>query len=462
MTAWRLQHPLFFLQLSCAVLAAPPRAVEAAVRAAEIWGAGRGPIAGLYALMCGPSPGGSVRLAAFWCLSREQVLPAAVGTGVVKGGGEGETHGEPVGDGVRPELAHILQSANRKELLTSALTSPQRVRHYLAACLVLHRIQSLPTSPPSPPPSTATPSAASPSSPRDHLVAFIQATPTLTVLLDLVAQNLLLAPSPSHSSASARRLIHLNPSGPLPPAVSQAGDFATRAVAQASPLDVALEVLTLPGAGKLSVPRMRSLAAAVFGAALRVVPGGVRRWYADVREKGVRRGMDIFTARYCSAHMIALELTQAQKAGGSKEDLTVRTRRSAREVWAAYCKDEAKLELVIKLPESYPLRGAAVESSKGAGMKEAEMRKWLLAANSFLLLGGGSVADAVVQWCECAEKKFEGVEDCPICYSVIHSSNGSLPRLQCRTCKHKFHPECLYQWFQSSHKSTCPLCQTSF
>ncbi|CAI5530699.1 unnamed protein product [Closterium sp. Naga37s-1] len=504
MTAWRLQHPLFFRQLSRAVLAAPPRAVEAAVRAAEIWGAGRGPIAGLYALMCGPSPGGSVRLAAFWYLSREQVLPAAVGSGVVKGGGEGETHGEPVGDGVRPELAHILKPANRKELLTSSLTSPQRVRYYLAACLVLHRIQSLPASPPSPPLSTATASAASPSSPRDRLVSFIQATPTLTLLLDLVAQNLLLAPSPSHSSAAARRLIHLNPSGPLPPAVAQAGDSAIRAVAQASPLDVALEVLTLPGAGKLSVPRMRSLAAAVFGAALRVVPGGVRRWYADVREKGVRRGMDIFTARYCSAHMIALELAQvcisplaspitpncsflpflslcthnsllccccccllpfshqAQKVGGSKEDLTVRTRRSAREVWAAYCKDEAKLELVIKLPDSYPLRGAAVESSKGAGVKEAEMRKWLLAANSFLLLGGGSVADAVVQWCECAEKKFEGVEDCPICYSVIHSSNGSLPRLQCRTCKHKFHPECLYQWFQSSHKSTCPLCQTSF
>ena len=55
---------------------------------------------------------------------------------------------------------------------------------------------------------------------------------------------------------------------------------------------------------------------------------------------------------------------------------------------------------------------------------------------------------------------FEGVEECPICYTVIHMVNGTLPKLSCHTCKHKFHAACLYKWFNTSNKSACPLCQS--
>ncbi|KAK8990624.1 hypothetical protein V6N11_009316 [Hibiscus sabdariffa] len=70
----------------------------------------------------------------------------------------------------------------------------------------------------------------------------------------------------------------------------------------------------------------------------------------------------------------------------------------------------------------------------------------------------GALAEAVRVWKRNFDKEFEGVEECPICYSVIHTVNHSLPRLACKTCKHKFHAACLYKWFSTSHKSSCPLC----
>ena len=55
---------------------------------------------------------------------------------------------------------------------------------------------------------------------------------------------------------------------------------------------------------------------------------------------------------------------------------------------------------------------------------------------------------------------FEDVEECPICYTVLHLVNNSLPRMACHTCRNKFHSACLSKWFNTSNKSTCPLCQS--
>jgi hypothetical protein len=104
----------------------------------------------------------------------------------------------------------------------------------------------------------------------------------------------------------------------------------------------------------------------------------------------------------------------------------------------------------------------------------------------------GSILEALLLWKSNIEKRTAGVDECTICYSVcyawttpprpvlvlnappptrvplhvhvqvIHSSVYQLPRLQCRTCRHKFHSACLYKWFQSATQSTCPLCRSEF
>ena len=89
-----------------------------------------------------------------------------------------------------------------------------------------------------------------------------------------------------------------------------------------------------------------------------------------------------------------------------------------------------------------------------------DLHVWKVA--NFLSCQNGATAEAMRIWKSNFDKEFEGNEECPICYSIIHTTNHSLPRLACKTCKHKFHSACLYKWFSTSHKSTCPLCQTPF
>ena len=153
---------------------------------------------------------------------------------------------------------------------------------------------------------------------------------------------------------------------------------------------------------------------------------------------------------------------QVHVSASGFENLSIRANKAYGEVSATYTKDEAELELVIKLPPSYPLRPVSITCAKRVGVSEQRLRKWLLSIAAFLRNQNGAVAEAVALWKENVDQEFEGVEECPICYSVIHTSNHSLPKLACKTCKHKFHAACLYKWFSSSHKSTCPLCQTPF
>ena len=70
--------------------------------------------------------------------------------------------------------------------------------------------------------------------------------------------------------------------------------------------------------------------------------------------------------------------------------------------------------------------------------------------------------DAIDFWKKSVDQEFDGVEVCSICYSVLHPTNHRLPRVPCPTCNNRFHGACLYKWFDSSNKNTCPLCQQAF
>ena len=71
----------------------------------------------------------------------------------------------------------------------------------------------------------------------------------------------------------------------------------------------------------------------------------------------------------------------------------------------------------------------------------------------------GCLLDALVLWKQSLDKEFEGVEPCPICFSVIHMTNHMMPRLSCGTCRNKYHAACLQKWFRSANKNNCPMCQ---
>lgn len=118
--------------------------------------------------------------------------------------------------------------------------------------------------------------------------------------------------------------------------------------------------------------------------------------------------------------------------------------------------------MTITVPACYPLRPAEADCAKRVGITEAQKRKWLLSMAVLLRSSNGAVTAALEVWRSNVEREFEGVEPCPICYMCVHAVNHKLPRLNCRQCRNKFHDACLANWFNTSNKSNCPVCQTAW
>jgi hypothetical protein len=64
-----------------------------------------------------------------------------------------------------------------------------------------------------------------------------------------------------------------------------------------------------------------------------------------------------------------------------------------------------------------------------------------------------------------AAKELEGVEPCPICFSVVAAGNHCIPRSKCANCGKAFHAECVAKWFKRGSGGSdraCPMCRQSF
>lgn len=203
------------------------------------------------------------------------------------------------------------------------------------------------------------------------------------------------------------------------------------------------------------------LACSVYYSTVQDLPAMVRLWW-NSQEKRVSAAVEKFTIKYISPVLSAQEISSVQSSTQMFENMTVKARSAAREVIATYSVDDIFIELVIQLPQNYPLGSITVESGRRVGVAVQQWRNWMLQLSTYLTHQNGSIMEGLALWKNNVDKRFEGIEDCMICFSVIHGSNYSLPKKACRTCKKKFHSACLYKWFTSSSKSTCPLCRETF
>lgn len=64
--------------------------------------------------------------------------------------------------------------------------------------------------------------------------------------------------------------------------------------------------------------------------------------------------------------------------------LQVKARSAAREVIATYSVDDIFIELVIQLPQNYPLGSIAVESGRRVGVAVQQWRNWMLQLSTYL------------------------------------------------------------------------------
>ncbi|EDV97987.1 E3 ubiquitin-protein ligase listerin [Drosophila grimshawi] len=193
---------------------------------------------------------------------------------------------------------------------------------------------------------------------------------------------------------------------------------------------------------------------------LRKLPAVVRKWWntSPSRQKNF---VDNLTTNYVSALICSEELKAIANRKEKHENMQVTVHTSTREVLAVYAIDEARMELVITLAPNYPLGAVKVDCGKQIGGR-ASSRNVGMQLTIFLTHQNGTIYDGLTLWKNNLDKKFEGVEECYVCYTVIHQDTCQLPKLTCKTCKKKFHGPCLYKWFTTSSKSTCPICRNVF
>ena len=152
-----------------------------------------------------------------------------------------------------------------------------------------------------------------------------------------------------------------------------------------------------------------------------------------------------------------IELSQAEL--GANSDLTFVLFKSTKEIVATYVKTaEISVQIKLKIPSEYPLRTVQVDLGETLKLKQGQIRKWTLSIKNLIQQRNGDIISAILLWKSNIDKEMDGIEECYICYCVMHGVDRSLPNMQCQNCKNKFHVACIRKWFSSSNKSNCPLC----
>jgi hypothetical protein len=226
-----------------------------------------------------------------------------------------------------------------------------------------------------------------------------------------------------------------------------------------------------------------SYAGAAFAYCLQRLPAMSRQHVSERMERGPMMAVEDFVRKRISPLLIADEIRKVREwsafggggggggGGGEEGELSARGSAAGREVWASYTLSDVTLEVSLRLPETFPLQTVEViedgaggdgTCSRHVGMSRGAWRKTVIGMNTLLRFKDGSVAEAVEVWRRNLDKTFQGVEECPICYSVLHLATAALPKMQCRTCKNLFHSQCLCKWFTKSSSSACPMCRSAF
>ncbi|KAK9753539.1 Ring finger domain [Popillia japonica] len=205
--------------------------------------------------------------------------------------------------------------------------------------------------------------------------------------------------------------------------------------------------------------KIERMACWVYANTLTQLPALVRQWWSSI-ETRVNQVVDRVTSAYVSPQLCAQELADVATHENKFKNMVIKIHPSVREVVAIYTVDEAQMDLVITLPTNYPLGGPDVQCNRQIG--GTTHKQWLMQFKMCVLHQNGRIWDGLSLWNNNLDKKFDGVEECYICFAVLHPGTYQLPKLSCQTCRKKFHSACLYKWFSTSNKSTCPICRNLF
>lgn len=195
----------------------------------------------------------------------------------------------------------------------------------------------------------------------------------------------------------------------------------------------------------------------IYFLAIKYVPSVVRGWFLSQRNIALCKKVQEFTKDRVSPFLITEEISSLQV----EDEEGFRIEKKSTSVAVYYQVDEEEGALSISFPESYPLEDITISTTRLIGISQKRWRGWCASMRASSMSHNGRLTDLISILKKSIATYFEGVEECAICYAVVHS-DLTLPEKTCSTCKKKFHTDCLYRWFKSSNDSACPLCRAKF
>uniref|UniRef100_A0A0N4ZER7 E3 ubiquitin-protein ligase listerin n=1 Tax=Parastrongyloides trichosuri TaxID=131310 RepID=A0A0N4ZER7_PARTI len=200
----------------------------------------------------------------------------------------------------------------------------------------------------------------------------------------------------------------------------------------------------------------------VFYQTLKTIPVLIRQWI-NLLPNSTKGSLKDYIVRYFSPLIIEEELNNSTNfKNDSDSRLSIKVYKVIKTIEATYeIEAGTGMSLRIVLQDDYPLSLPIVETDKSVVDKRIN-NKWLMQVSTYISHQNGLVVSGLQQWKRNFDKHLEGVENCSICIMIVNSVNNQLPRVKCKQCKHKFHAQCLYKWFNTSNQSTCPLCRRDF
>uniref|UniRef100_A0A0K0DVZ3 E3 ubiquitin-protein ligase listerin n=1 Tax=Strongyloides stercoralis TaxID=6248 RepID=A0A0K0DVZ3_STRER len=200
----------------------------------------------------------------------------------------------------------------------------------------------------------------------------------------------------------------------------------------------------------------------VFYQTLKTIPVFIRQWI-NLLPNSTKGSIKDYIVKYFSPSIIDEELNNSstwKEKSGSR--LSIKVYKVIKTIEAFYeIEPGSGMNLRIILQDDYPLSLPIVETDKSVVAKKIN-NKWLMQVSTYISHQNGLIISGLQQWKRNFDKHLEGIENCSICIMIVNSVNNQLPRVKCKQCKHKFHAQCLYKWFDTSNNSSCPLCRTEF
>ncbi|KAJ1612162.1 ring domain at very C-terminus of large protein [Cryptosporidium canis] len=163
---------------------------------------------------------------------------------------------------------------------------------------------------------------------------------------------------------------------------------------------------------------------------------------------------------YFSPTIIPIEFSHIpciiDKISNTERKVTFDHNISSRTIKISYSERGFSATLSFTFSQHHPLVIPKVNIPNVVGISKKQNSNWLISVIKAVRYK--NVTHAILTWVNNLSLYLDGIEDCLICYSIVHPQYRSLPRKRCNTCNNIFHSECIYKWFRTSNKATCPLC----